>query len=426
MATPPRHRANDPARLRRWRVSVFSSTWLSYAGYYFCRKPFYNAKGTLSLELDLSAAQLAHVGTGYLATYAVGQFSSAAIGTLLGPRRMVLAGMMISVASNALMGSWAGFAPLMAMMLLNGLAQATGWSGNVGTMAAWTRRAERGTVLGIWSTCYQVGGLLGGVLAAYLVGAHGWRGPFFGGAGVLLIVWLVFLLMQRDRPEHVGLAPLSEEAAVVGEGHRPSKRLHWDGQVVLTIGLMGATYFCVKFVRYLLLSWAAFFLQRSLRLRASTAGYLSLAFDLAGVLGAVSAGVVSDRYFKGRRTAVILAMLLGTTLASIYLWQVGTRSATLFTIGLALIGFMLYGPDSLLSAAGAIDVGGKDGALAAAGIINGIGATGSVLQEQVVGQLYRPDGGLGPIFLSLIIASALSLLCVGLIAWRNRRGKSDL
>lgn len=418
--------ATPPPRLRRWRLSVFVSTWLSYAGYYFCRKPFYNAKATLGLDLGLSAAQLAHVGTGYLTTYAVGQFSSAAIGTWLGPRRMVLSGMLISLLTNAAMGGWAGFMPLLLLMLLNGLAQATGWSGNVGTMAAWTRRDERGTVMGLWSTCYQVGGLLAGLLAAYLVGAHGWRGPFFGGAGVLLVVSLLFFLMQRDRPEDVGLAPLSDEAPVLGEGHRGSKRLHWDREVVITIALMGGTYFCVKFVRYLLLSWAAFFLQRNLRLSASRAGYLSLAFDLAGVLGAVSAGVVSDRVFKGRRTAVILVMLFGTTLASIYLWQMGTRSATLFTVGLALMGFMLYGPDSLLSAAGAIDVGGKDGALAAAGIINGIGATGSVLQEQVVGQLYDPKGGLGPIFLSLIIASALSLICVALIAWRNKRGKSDL
>ncbi len=29
-----------PPRLRRWRVNILAVTWLSYAGYYFCRKTF--------------------------------------------------------------------------------------------------------------------------------------------------------------------------------------------------------------------------------------------------------------------------------------------------------------------------------------------------------------------------------------------------
>ncbi|MBW2736826.1 MAG: MFS transporter, partial [Deltaproteobacteria bacterium] len=177
-------------RITRWRLSIFISTWLSYAGYYFCRKPFYNAKGTLNEDLGFSTTQLANIGTGYLTTYAVGQFSSAAVGTWLGPRKMVLMGMMVSLLTNATMGSWAGFASLLSMMLLNGLAQATGWPGNIGVMAAWTRRDERGTVMGVWSTCYQVGGLLASFLAAYLIGAQGWRAAFFGGAAVLLVVWV--------------------------------------------------------------------------------------------------------------------------------------------------------------------------------------------------------------------------------------------
>ena len=46
--------------------------------------------------------------------------------------------------------------------------------------------------------------------------------------------------------------------------------------------------------------------------------------------------------------------------------------ASIFAFGacLALIGFMLFGPDSLLSGAGAVDIGSPRTAVAAAGIIN--------------------------------------------------------
>ena len=26
---------------RPWQIRIFAATWLAYAGYYFCRKPFY-------------------------------------------------------------------------------------------------------------------------------------------------------------------------------------------------------------------------------------------------------------------------------------------------------------------------------------------------------------------------------------------------
>ena len=38
------------------------------------------------------------------------------------------------------------------LIAVNGLAQATGWSGNVGTMASWFHKHERGKVMGVWST----------------------------------------------------------------------------------------------------------------------------------------------------------------------------------------------------------------------------------------------------------------------------------
>jgi sugar phosphate permease len=120
-------------------------------------------------------------------------------------------------------------------------------------------------------------------------------------------------------------------------------------------------------------------------------------------------------------------MLLGLTAACLVLWIVGGHSVGLFAVGLGLVGFMLYGPDSLLSGAGAIDLGSREGAIAAAGIINGMGSVGSVVQELVIGRMYERSGGrLAPIFLLLLGAAGIAALCVGLVLWRTRRGKSDL
>ena len=67
----------------------------------------------------------------------------------------------------------------------------------------------------------------------------------------------------------------------------------------------------------------------------------------------------------------------------------GSTSVFNFAVSIGLVGFMLYGPDSLISGVGAIDVASKRGALVAAGIINGMGSMGPIFQEELIGWMYR-------------------------------------
>lgn len=417
---------SEHPRLRLWRARVFLSTWLSYAGLYFCRMPFYIVKPVFTRVLGMSPSVLARVGTSFLLSYTAGQFGSAAAGSLLGARRLLLAGMTVSVFCNLAFGSSANYGSLLVFMAVNGLAQSTGWSGNVGTMAHWTCRSERGTVMGLWATCYQVGGVLSKFQAAFLLGWLGWRWSFFGGSFALGLVIVLFFFMQRNRPEDVGLPPL-EETRAEGTSGTGAARPRWSREARITLLLMGGGYFCIKFIRYALWSWAAYFLSLTFGLQDHASGYLSTIFEVTGFLGVVSAGVASDRLFGSRRSTVAFLMLLGLTAACLVLWIVGGHSVGLFAVGLGLVGFMLYGPDSLLSGAGAIDLGSREGAIAAAGIINGMGSVGSVVQELVIGRMYERSGGrLAPIFLLLLGAAGIAALCVGLVLWRTRRGKSDL
>ena len=87
-----------------WQIKIFIATWLAYVGYYFCRKAFFVVKGPLSDELHLNTIQLAHLGTAYLAAYAVGQFSSAYFGRKLGPKLLLLLGVGISIICNFIFG----------------------------------------------------------------------------------------------------------------------------------------------------------------------------------------------------------------------------------------------------------------------------------------------------------------------------------
>jgi hypothetical protein len=88
---------------------------------------------------------------------------------------------------------------------------------------------------------------------------------------------------------------------------------------------------------------------------------------------------------------------------------------------------MLFGPDSLISGAGAIDVGSRKRAIAAADIINGMGSCGGVLQELVIGNLYQRDAtNLTPIFMALMISAMAATIIITLLVLRARAGKCNL
>ena len=199
-----------PPALVTWRWRIFASTWLCYAGYYFCRKPFYIAKSAIGHELSFDATALGVVGSVYLVAYTFGQFASGALGNRLGPRFLLLLGMTVSIAANIGFGLSNSFESFVVLMALNGLVQATGWSGGVGTMANWFRRSERGTVMGFWATNFQAGGVLANTLAAWVLGKWGFRYSFFTGALVLLCVQVFFVFNQRNRPEDLGLPAVDD------------------------------------------------------------------------------------------------------------------------------------------------------------------------------------------------------------------------
>jgi len=412
------------SQLRRWRVRVFAATWLCYAGYYFGRRPWYLAKSRLGAELGLDAATLGRIGAVYLVTYAAAQFAAGALGNRFGARAVLLWGMALSIAANVGFGLSSSAGMLLGLMALNGLAQATGWSANVGTMASWFNRQERGAVMGWWTTNFQVGGVLANALCGLVLERQGFRASFFAGAAALFATWWVVLALQRDSPADEGLPQvLDEDEAPAAAAEPEGTGLGWGRDVVINVLLVGAFYFCVKLIRYALWSWAPFFLERNYGLKVNQASYLSTAFDVFGVPGVVLTGWLSDRYFSSRRAGVSLLMTLLLLAACVGLATVGGSSVAAFAVCISLAGFSLYGPDALLTGAGAMDIGSRRGAMLAAGIISGVGSLGPIVQELVIGRMYDAGkGDLRPIFALLVGSAVAAAAVLGVAVVRNRRG----
>jgi len=422
--------AAESALLRRYRAEIFVATWGSYFGFYVVRKIYAVVKHPLKVQFGLDDLQVAYPWTIYLVTYMLGQFLAAWLGRRYRSRTILLYGMSVAAACNVAFG-WLveshgadAYTWMCVTMGIQGFAQATGWPHNVALFANWTRRSERGTLFGIWGTCYQFGAIAGKWLAAFLLGWAGVAWSYFGASILLLALTLLFAFWARERPQSVGLSLEDTQEADVAHtaAGTPASTVReaLPAGWIRSIVAMGVIYFGFKFLRYALDSWSALILTDQFGMSASLAGYWSAAFDWIGFLGVIFGGWWSDR-IGARRTPVIFVMSLACLVFTFLMWFVGLASPTAFIVLLGLIGFTAMGPDSLLSGACAMDAGSRRQAALAAGVINGLGSIGPIVQEPVIGWLKQQEG-VGAVFLLLLGVVSLTTVGTGLLA-RYERGR---
>src|SRR6185369_16739186 len=226
-------------------------------------------------------------------------------------------------------------------------------------------------------------------LGGFLLAAYGWRYAFFGCTGLTLFIWALVFFWQCNRPRDVGLEPIvksetsdTRTVRVSNEEHITLRQyLHLAFNPVVVI--MGISYFSVKFLRYALDSWLPTFLNLQ-GLDVGRASYYSGIFDIAGLAGAIVAGWALDRWFRGQWQILCFVMGIGMVLGYVLVVMFGANPYAL-AICFGFVGFMIYGPDTILSGAAAVQVAGERNGVAVAGIVNGVGSLGPVVQEEVIG-----------------------------------------
>jgi sugar phosphate permease len=347
------------------RTRTFALTWLSYASYYLTRKNFSVAKKAVADANGLSKQDLAHVDTGYLAAYAVGQFAWGWAADRLGPRRVIAFGMVATAVMSIAFG-WSGTLAAFAIVwLVNGLVQATGWSSNVKAMQGVPEPGKRGLVMGFWTTNYVIGGFVAGPIASWFLRHHGVHGAFAGPAVVVALVGMAILLFLPDTEHSVTRVTFSDAE------RRAARRQVLEAP---RVWVLGASYFFMKAARYAFLSWLPFYGQTALGYSNESATNVALSFEGGGALGAI---------LVGRRFPVAIVSLVGLA-ASLALYGQASHAGVWLNVAcLSAVGFFLFGPDAILSGAAAQELGGPAAAATAAGIINGMGSIGPVFGSEL-------------------------------------------
>lgn len=418
--------------LLKWQIRIFALSWLAYAAYYFPRNAISAAKVGILDDGVISRAGLGYLDSAYLAAYAVGQFVWGAMAERFGQRVVVAGGMFFAAVAALVMGIIPALWLFMPLMIVQGLAQSTGWSSLCKNIASFFTVSKRGRAMGFFSTSYAFGGLVAVPFmgwVAYTV-FDSWRWAFFSGAAVMLLALVLFLIFQRNRPEEVGLPGIDEDQCRFDETyrHRPSGtrapvpvvkvpaekfRLRdllaaaRHDSMVLRLGIV---YFMIKPARYAILLWGPVMVVDAMPgVDKITAIMVPVTFGLAGVVAPIAIGWLSDTIFKARRIPPSVISLLSLVVA-LALWQPATSlgSITVIAILLGVVGLTAYAADAMMSGIAAVDFGTSRYAAGATGFINGCGSIGAILGGLLPGLI--PGAAVFYIFAGTALVAAIILI----------------
>ena len=393
----------NPADLRRWQWRVFALLWGAYASYYLCRVNFAVAQPAILQEFpDWTNARIGTIPSVYAVFYAIGQIVNGTLGQRYGTRRMMTLALLVAAGTNLLFSRAQSFNGMLVLWAINGFGQSAGWSLMVQTISNWNTSQRRGTVIGLLSTCYQVGNVISWLLAGLLIDSFGWRAAFWVPSLWLFPMAFATFVFLRDTPEEVGFPPIRDDGVAetprpAGSGATPPapETTDWAaiGEIVrITLAnrilwTLALGFFCMNAVRYSFMNWSiqymADFQGRSIKGSAITA----VVIPLVGSLGAISAGWLSDTVFGRRRAPVCVIMMLGLAGVCAAFTLVPKGEWILATAMLGLAGFLIYGPDMLMSGAATVDVSHPRAAAISTGLTMCLGALGAIFSGAGVGYL---------------------------------------
>jgi len=425
---------SSDSRLRAAQLKVFWLLWGAYASYYLCRVNFAVAQPAILKEFpDWTSAQIGTIPSTYAAVYAVGQIVNGTLGQRYGARRLMTLALVMASLTNLLFSFTSSFNVMRLLWAVNGWFQSAGWSLMVHTLSDWNTSSRRGFLIGRLSTCYTVGNVLSWLLAGFLCDGIGWRAAFLVPSLILIPMAVVFFVLLRNSPEEAGFPPVRddvgpERASAAARADSVPVSSGWDStwQILrMTLSsrvlwILAIGFFVMNAVRYSFMNWSvqymADFHGRSIKNSAFTA----VMIPLVGSLGAVSAGWASDALFGKRRAPVCVVMMLGLAVVCGAMTIVPRGDWVAATALLALAGFMIYGPDMLMSGAATIDLSHPKAGSIATGLTMCLGALGAIFSGAGVG--YLKDLGHGNWSLVFWVLAALPLFPAALMIsiWNAR------
>ena len=414
---------------RRWRVIVWLV--LGYGFFYTCRLSLSVAKAPMLDEGILSVEEMGIIGSLLLFVYAFGKFFNGFLADRANIRRFMSIALLFSAFTNLAFGSMNNFYMFAALWVFNGWFQSIGAAPSVVSICQWFSHRERGTRYGVWAGAHYIGEGLTFVGTIVIVSAFGWRWGFWGPGLACIVVAIILYINLADRPETYGLPNIADYKNDHTAGkpqNQPTAELQWmvlKSPIVWVLGLSSASMYIA---RYAINSWGIFYMQKGKGYEDIDTAIPMFAYAACGLVGAISSGFLSDKFFNSKRNVptLLYGLLLIGSLCLFYYTPPGY--IWIDTLALGIFGFAIGGLIVFLAGLIAVDLMPVRAAGAVKGIIGLFSYLGAASQDWISGVLIENTKvvvgdettySFDTAFYFWISASIVSLI-LALFAWNKK------
>jgi OPA family sugar phosphate sensor protein UhpC-like MFS transporter len=377
------------AAFNKIRWQVFTSITLGYALFYVLRLNFSVIKKPLMAAGVLNAQQLGIMGSVFFITYGLGKFTNSFLADRMNIKRFFALGLFLSSIITVIMGFCNEYLPLVVLWGINGWFQSFGAGPCIVALNQWFSNRERGTYYGVWFTSHNLGAAFTYVATAALVGSYSWRAGFIMPGIVCLIGSILIYFFMSDRPETHGLpnvADFKNDHAAIVEKEKSVASLQWEVVKRPAVWILGMSSCFCYIARYAIESWGIIYLTEAKGYTTMGASGVLSIMQFAGIFGALTCGLVSDKFFNHKRNlpCLIYGALYAGAIAA-FVWAPAAQWIDL--TAMAVYGFSMGALVCYLGGLMAVDICPKRATGAAMGMIGLLSYGGAAAQEAVSGYL---------------------------------------
>ena len=371
------------------------------------------ANTTIAAEFGFSQTEMGLLLSAFLWPYALANLPAGWLVDKLGPKKMF----------SWALGLWSGFTVLTAfansysyfygLRMLLGVSESPFFTSGIKITHRWFGDSERGLPTAIINTGSQIANAIAPPILTVLLLTLGWRGMFvaIGVMGLpLLLAWWKFYRDPNARED--ALLHAGQPSVVVPQ---EKGEVRWRALFRhSTTWFMVIGNFSIMFTIWVYLTWLPGYLEKSLGFSLKATGWIASIPFLAGILGVLVGGMLSDNLVRrGVRaiTARKVPIVSGAALAACFVAPIPFVNSTPLAIGLLALGyFFSQMPQGALWTL-ASDIAPKSQVASLGAIQNFGGFLGAAMAPIVTGIILDTTGKFTNVFLlgaALLMLGALS------------------
>jgi ACS family glucarate transporter-like MFS transporter len=412
----------------RWMIlaMLFVITTINYAD----RATISIAAPGIKKELGLDAVQMGFVFSAFAWSYVLAQLPGGWLLDRFGSKITYFFSIFLWSVFTMLTGAAGFFAGgaavimLFTLRLLVGAAEAPSFPGNSRIASAWFPTNERGLAAAIFNSAQYFATVLFAPIMGWLVHTYGWHSVFYvmGALGIVMaFVWLKVIYGPKDHPSvsQGELKYIQEGGALVdldGAKRAPAQvnTLACIKELLGNRMLLGVYIgqYCITTLTYFFLTWFPVYLVQERHMTILKAGFVASLPAIAGFIGGVTGGWLSDRLAKrgyslsvSRKVPIVLGMLMSMSMIACNYIEtdmlvVAVMSLAFFGKGVGALGWAVVSDTSPKEA------GGLSGAL-----FNTFGNTAGITTPIVIGYIVQGTGSFAGALVYVGANAALAIAC---------------